>query len=73
MTPETMNLNFGTSFFQGTVYKDNMCLYQTREERTDDTGVMCVRQMPFLLSESIIGNFEANGVVGLSPGENSYI
>lgn len=52
-----------------------MCLYQTREDRTDDTGGLCVRQMTFVLADSIIGTFEANGIFGLAPGSNeqSYI
>ena len=34
-----------------------------------------MRQMPFLLVDSQIGNFEANGVIGLAPtnDEKSYI
>ena len=72
-TPDDLNINLGTALFQGTKFKDNMCLYQTREHRTDQTGFLCVRQMPFLLAKDIIGEFTANGVLGLAPGENSYI
>jgi len=31
--------------------------------------------MPFLLVDRVIGNFEANGIIGLAPGddEKNYI
>ena len=36
---------------------------------------MCIRQMPFLLPTQIIGRFEANGIIGLAPGndQSSYV
>jgi len=36
---------------------------------------MCVRNMPFTLVTSIIGTFEANGMIGLGPNghELSYV
>jgi len=44
-----------------------MCLKQARNDRTDDTGSFCVGEMEFLVAESLIGDFEANGVLGLAP------
>ena len=44
-----------------------MCLYQIRNDRTLQSGRMCVRNMPFVLTTKIIGDFEANGVIGLAP------
>ena len=41
--PDDINVHFNSAFFQGTKYKDNMCLYQTREERTAESGFLCVR------------------------------
>jgi hypothetical protein len=52
-----------------------MCLYQTSNNRDDSSGKMCVTQMPFISVQSLIGNFEANGIIGLAPNnhERSYI
>ena len=53
-----------------------MCLAQSRSaDRRDDTGRMCVRNMPFVSVTSINGNFNANGIVGLAPhmGDKSYV
>lgn len=52
-----------------------MCLKQNRNSRTDETGEFCVNDMEFLLAHSVMGGFEANGVVGLAPsgGDNSII
>lgn len=57
------------------MYKDNMCLIQTRHEKTDSSGSLCVRGMPFVAVDNIIGDFDFNGIVGLAPGksENSYV
>ena len=43
--------------------------------RTDSTGRLCVRSMPFVLIDNIIGEFEANGIIGLAPHmhEKSYV
>jgi len=60
-------LDYGTVDFEGIVYTDNMCLYQTRNARTLGSGRMCVRNMPFASVTKIIGEFEANGVIGLAP------
>ena len=30
---------------EGYSYKDKMCLVQTRENRTDDTGRLCVKDI----------------------------
>lgn len=32
---------------------------------------MCVRNMPFISVTKIIGDFEANGVIGLAPNSNN--
>ena len=53
--------------FKGNVYKDKMCLYQTRNDRDDNTGRMCVRSQPFLAANDVQGSFMANGVLGLAP------
>ena len=50
-----------------------MCLYQVRNERTWDTGKMCVRSMEFIAAEEVIGEFYANGVIGLAPTKNTKI
>lgn len=52
-----------------------MCLYQISNNRNDNTGNMCVKDMPFISTQSIIGDFEANGIIGLAPNnhERSYI
>tara|TARA_B110000285_G_C14958916_1_gene530622 strand:- start:558 stop:704 length:147 start_codon:yes stop_codon:yes gene_type:complete len=36
---------------------------------------MCVTSMPFISVQGIIGNFEANGIIGLAPNnhERSYV
>jgi hypothetical protein len=36
---------------------------------------MCVRNMPFTCVDSLIGSFEANGIIGLAPNshELSYV
>lgn len=53
-----------------------MCLYQTREDRSMDFGRMCVNSLNFIAAEEIIGEFDANGVLGLAPWDDpqqSYI
>ena len=62
-----MDLDYGTIDFEGIIYTDNMCLYQTRNARTQSTGRMCVRNMPFISANKVIGDFEANGIIGLAP------
>ena len=42
---ELGSLNQGSYEFIGQKYCDDICLYQVRNERTWDTGKMCVRQM----------------------------
>ena len=32
-----------SAIFSGRVYHDKMCFYQTRQDRNDQTGRMCVR------------------------------
>ena len=56
--------------FSGSVYKDKMCLYQTRNDRTDQTGRMCVRSHKFLAANTIKGSFDANGILGLAPAKD---
>lgn len=43
-----MDLMFGTVNFEGVEYSDKMCLKQKRNNRTDSSGRMCVRNMPFM-------------------------
>jgi hypothetical protein len=52
-----------------------MCLIQTLNDRTDDTGRICVSNMPFFVPETTLGEFEAEGVLGLAPSLDgrSYI
>jgi hypothetical protein len=73
--PDIIDLDFGSVSFQGQKYTDNMCLVQTRNERTDNSGTLCVRNMPFVSVSGIIGDFNANGIVGLAPHmhERSFI
>ena len=47
-----------------------MCLSQDRNDRTWDTGKMCVRKMEFIAVEEVIGEFAANGVIGLAPSDS---
>jgi len=56
-TPKLVNLPFGSVDFEGLEYTDNMCLYQTRNDRSADTGKMCVRNQPFVSVTKIIGEF----------------
>jgi len=68
-------VNMGTVNFSGFQYKDQMCLKQMRNIRTDNTGSYCLKEHKFLLANRVFGEFEANGVVGLAPsgGDNSII
>ena len=56
--------------FNAEKYKDQMCLKQLRNMRTDESGSFCVKEQEFLLAKTVIGDFEANGVLGLAPGDN---
>ena len=40
---------FGNVDFEGFEYKDKMCLHQSINDRSDSSGHMCVRNMPFTL------------------------
>ena len=73
--PDMIDLDFGSVAFQGQKYTDNMCLVQTRNDRTDNTGKLCVRNMPFVSVSGIIGDFNANGIIGLAPHmfERSFV
>ena len=64
---ELGSLNQGTYEFIGQKYRDDICLYQVRNDRSWDTGKMCVHQMQFLAAEEVIGDFAASGVIGLAP------
>ena len=68
-------LKHGTVGFTGNEYRDKMCLYQTRNDRTDASGRMCVRGQKFLAVNDIEGDFEANGIIGLAPvnDDRNYI
>lgn len=61
--------------FEGQKYTDNMCLVQVRNGRNDNTGRLCVRNMPFISVTGIIGDFSANGIFGLAPHmhERSFV
>ena len=74
-TQKEVSIDFGRFYLRGTRYTDNMCLQQIRSERTDFTGRMCVRSMPFTSIKTINGPFNANGIVGLAPSEDrsSYV
>ena len=67
---DTLSLNFGEAIFSGTVYKDNICILQTTNKKTDKSGKLCVRQMPFLAVDEITGEFGANGILGLAPSSD---
>jgi hypothetical protein len=68
-------IKHGTVGFTGNEYRDKMCLYQTRNDRTDVSGRMCVRGQKFLAVNEIDGDFEANGIIGLAPvnDDRNYI
>ena len=70
-----VDLPFGNLDFEGIEYTDNMCLYQPKNDRSDSTGRMCVRNQPFVAVTQLIGEFSANGVIGLAPNshEKSYV
>lgn len=59
------------------MYKDNLCLYQIRNDRYFNTGKMCSAEQEFVAISNIIGggDFEANGVLGLAPvaGTMSFV
>lgn len=61
------SVNLGKYAFTGQKYKDQMCLRQTRNDRTQFSGGYCLPSMEFLMANSVIGDFEANGVLGLAP------
>ena len=42
------SVDFGRFNLHGKEWKDKMCLDQNRNNRMDDTGRLCVRNMPFL-------------------------
>ena len=53
-------------------YTDKMCLTQTRNNREDGTGKLCVNKtFKFGVVKNIMGDFEANGIIGLAPSESS--
>jgi hypothetical protein len=52
------------------VYKENFCLYQTKTQRTDQTGRLCVKDLDIMVADTIIySEFSAEGVLGLSPSK----
>lgn len=65
----TSKIDHGLFWLEGTQYTDNICLYQNRVERRDETGRLCVRNMPFLSVNKINGPFKAMGIVGLAPSK----
>ena len=73
----TQTLNYGTFWIDGEEYSDNICLNQNRVDRRDDTGRLCVRNMPFLAAKNINGGgtFKSMGIVGLGPNnkDKSYV
>jgi hypothetical protein len=52
---DDVSYNLGSVIFSGTSYKDKMCLYQTRNDRTDQSGRMCVRQQKFMAVDELEG------------------
>ena len=74
-TKSERHIDYGSFFLSGYEYTDNICLQQNKLERRDDTGRLCVRNMPFLSVDSINGEFAGMGVVGLAPSnpDNSYV
>ena len=67
---ESDHINLGSVLFNGQKYKEKVCLKQARNERTDDTGTYCVNDFPFVAADTVIGDFEANGVLGLAPSNS---
>ena len=73
---EIASVNQGSYEFIGKKYTDQICLSQVTNERTWETGKMCVQNMEFVATEEVIGEFTANGVLGLAPtkkGQQSFI
>ena len=69
--PEIVDIQYGPyTTFQGTKYSDDMCLYQTTNNRTPQSGRMCARSMNFYAVNQIFGSFDASGVVGLAPRQS---
>jgi hypothetical protein len=53
-------------------YTDKMCLIQSRNSRDNNSGKLCVnKSFKFGVIKRIQGNFEANGIIGLSPSRSS--
>lgn len=69
-TPSKVKLDYGSFFVSGEEYTDNICLNQNRNDRRDDTGRLCVRNMPFVSINEIVGTLKAMGIVGLAPNNN---
>jgi hypothetical protein len=67
---ETIDL--GSVDIQGKVYTDKFCLYQVgREEKTDASGKLCAKDLEFIVADSITGDLNAEGVLGLAPNNDN--
>lgn len=47
-----------------------MCLYQVQNDRTTETGKLCVKDLEFVDVTDVIGDFSANGILGLAPSHS---
>ena len=68
--PVILQYNLGAYEFIGKELKDQMCLYQTMNDRSMDYGRMCVNSLNFIAAESIVGEFSASAVLGLAPSDD---
>lgn len=56
---------------KGSLYEDDVCLYQPTNDRSQSTGRICARQLDFVAVNEVFGSFPANGIVGLAPSFQS--
>lgn len=67
-----INANLGSVNLVADRWSDKMCLIQSRNDRSDDTGKLCVnKSFEFGVVNTVVGEFAANGIVGLAPSRSS--
>lgn len=72
---QTTSVNLGSILLDGKEKLEYICLMQARSARDFSSGSLCVTSFPFVLATQVIGELNANGVIGLAPtgGANSFI
>ena len=68
--PVIIDYRLGGFTFTGKEISDQMCLYQTMNDRSMDYGRMCVNSLNFIAAERIDGEFSASAVLGLAPSDD---